>query len=210
MQFTTGGLRNFGFYPTDPHDIVALKLNPTGSALIYSAAIGGNTGSGASRANGVALDSAGNAYLTGETTAIDFPTASFDHTYNGGPTDAFVLKLGPAFNICLLYDPTRAHRRGSTIPIKLQLCDMSGNLSSPNIVLTALNVQLVSSTAPGPGKDSGNANPDNNFRYDASLGGKGGYIFNLSTRGLATGTYNLNFKVVGADPTIYSAPFQVR
>ena len=77
-------------------------------------------------------------------------------------------------------------------------------------MLTALNVQLVSSTAPGPVEDSGSANPDSNFRYDASLGGTGGYIFNLSTRGLATGTYNLNFKVVGADPTIYSAPFQVR
>ena len=200
----------FGSYPTDPNYIVALKLNMTGSSLIYSAAIGGNTGSGASRANGVALDSAGNAYLTGQTSATDFPTASFDHTYNGGPTDAFVLKLGSAFNICLLYDPTRAHRSGSTIPIKLQLCDASGNLSSPNIVLTALNVQLVSSTAPGPVEDSGSANPDSNFRYDASLGGTGGYIFNLSTRGLATGTYNLSFKVVGADPTIYSAPFQVR
>ena len=200
----------FGFFPSDPCEIVALRLNATGSALIYSAAIGGNTGSGASRANGVALDSAGNAYLTGETTAIDFPTASFDHTYNGGSTDAFVLKLGPAFNICLLYDPTRAHRSGSTIPIKLQLCDASGNLSSPNIVLIALNVQLVSSAAPGVVEDSGNANPDSNFRYDASLGGTGGYIFNLSTRGLATGTYNLNFKVVGSDPTIYTAPFQVR
>ncbi len=201
----------FGFIPTDPNDIVALKLNATGSALIYSAAIGGNTGSGASRANGVALDSFGNAYLTGQTSAIDFPTASFDHTYNGGPTDAFVLKLSAAaFNICLLYDPTKAHRRGSTIPIKLQLCDASGNLSSSNIALTALSVQLVSSAAPGPVEDSGNANPDNNFRYDASLGGTGGYIFNLSTRGLATGTYNLNFKVVGADPTIYTAPFQVR
>ena len=200
----------FGSYPTDPDDTVALKLNMTGSALIYSAAIGGNTGSGASRANGVAMDSAGNAYLTGETSAIDFPTASFDHTYNGGPTDAFVLKLGPAFNICLLYDPTRAHRSGSTIPIKLQLCDTGGNLSSSNIALTALSVQLVSSTASGSVEDSGSANPDSNFRYDASLGGTGGYIFNLSTRGLATGTYNLNFKVVGGDPTIYTAPFQVR
>ena len=188
-----------------PADVVALKLNLTGSALIYSAAIGGNTGSGASRANGVALDSAGNAYLTGETSAMDFPTASFDHSYNGGPTDAFVLKLGPTFNICLLYD-----RSGSTIPIKLQLCDPGGNLSASNIALAALSVQRVSSTAPGSVEDSGSANPDSNFRYDASLGGTGGYIFNLSTRGLATGTYNLSFKVVGADPTVYTAPFQVR
>jgi hypothetical protein len=56
-------------------------------------------------------------------------------------------------------------------------------------------------------EDTGNANPDNDFRFDATLGSSGGYIFNLSTRGLA-GTYTLNF-TVGSDPQQHSVLFQV-
>ena len=53
---------------------------------------------------------------------------------------------------------------------------------------------------------TGNANPDSGFRYDAALAG---YIFNLSTTGLSTGTYTLNF-TVGSDPRAYSVPFAIK
>ena len=67
----------------------------------------------------------------------------------------------------------------------------------------------VSSSISGAVEDSGNANPDNDFRFDSTLGGTGGYIFNLSTKGLATGTYNLNFTVTG-DSAAHAATFQVK
>jgi MBG domain (YGX type) len=38
----------------------------------------------------------------------------------------------------------------------------------------------------------------------------GGYIFNLKTSGLKTGTYNINFTVVGASNSSYTAPFGVK
>ena len=47
------------------------------------------------------------------------------------------------------------------------------------------------------------------FRYDSTLGNTGGYVFNLKTTGLATGTYKLNF-TVGSAPTDYSVQFQVK
>jgi hypothetical protein len=50
---------------------------------------------------------------------------------------------------------------------------------------------------------------ENDFRFDSSLGGTGGYIFNLSTKGLVTGSYSLNFTVSG-DTRVYSAGFQVK
>jgi len=116
----------------------------------------------------------------------------------------------PHYNVCLLYDPTKAVKSGSTIPIKLQLCDATGNdLSSSGITLHAVSVTQVSSSISGDVQDSGNANPDNDFRFDSSLGSTGGYIFNLFTRGLTTGTYNLNFTVTG-DTFVYAAPFQVK
>jgi hypothetical protein len=55
--------------------------------------------------------------------------------------------------------------------------------------------------------DSGNANPDYQFRYDAKLGG---YIFNLSTRGLAPGRYGLTFYVGTERSFFYSVAFQVK
>ncbi len=51
------------------------KINAAGSALIYSSYIGG---SGVEFGTGIAVDSAGNAYVTGRTDSPDFPTREPD------------------------------------------------------------------------------------------------------------------------------------
>ena len=117
-----------------------------------------------------------------------------------------------AYGVCRLYDPGRAARSGSTLPIRLQLCDANGaNVSSPAVVLTAVEVRKDSDIITAEVIDSGDANPDDNFRFDPTLGLTGGYIFNLSTRGLAAGTYRLVFTATG-DPTTHSSElvFQVK
>ncbi len=116
------------------------------------------------------------------------------------------------YGVRTLFDQSRAAASGSTIPVKLQLTDAGGiNLSAAGTLVTAIEVRLLSTYAPGELNDAGQSNPDNNFRYDAGLGGASGgaYIFNLSTRGLATGTYVLIFRA-GADPTLHTVQFQVR
>ncbi len=66
------------------------KLNSAGNALVYSTYLGGRN---ADMCWDIALDSAGNAYITGHTTSNDFPTkGAYQATYQGG-TDAFVTKL---------------------------------------------------------------------------------------------------------------------
>ena len=112
--------------------------------------------------------------------------------------------------ICALYDQTKSHKSGSTVPIKLQVCDAAGtNLSSAGIVVNATGLTRVDATASGQLDDSGSANsPDNNFRYDPTLGGTGGYIYNLSTNSLTTGTWRLNFTVDGISG--YSVMFDVK
>ncbi|HEX2386339.1 MAG TPA: SBBP repeat-containing protein, partial [Candidatus Binatia bacterium] len=71
----------------------ALVLDP--AILIYAGFIGGL---GDDRANGIAIDSAGAAYVTGDTDSDQgsFPetTGAFDRTQNGN-TDAFVAKVKP-------------------------------------------------------------------------------------------------------------------
>ncbi|MBI2271476.1 MAG: PKD domain-containing protein [Bacteroidetes bacterium] len=70
------------------------KLNPTGTALIYSTFLGGTSSDNGS---GIAIDAAGAAYVTGSTGSINFPTTagSYDNSYNGAQ-DAFVTKLNAA------------------------------------------------------------------------------------------------------------------
>jgi hypothetical protein len=109
------------------------------------------------------------------------------------------------YNLCIRFDQTRAARAGSTIPIKLDLCTAGGvGASSPSVVLNTDAVRKLSGTASTDVQDAGDANPDSDFRY---LGP--GYIFNLSTKGLTTGTWALDFSVTG-DPLEHSVTFQVR
>ena len=113
------------------------------------------------------------------------------------------------YGICWLYDQTKTVNSGAVVPIKLALCD-SGNAdqSSPTITLTAVALTLVATSSPATLDSAGNSNADNNFRFDSTLGTSGGYIFNLTTAGLATGTYAVSFTVSG-DPTLHSAQFAV-
>ncbi|TMI08125.1 MAG: hypothetical protein E6H40_12740 [Betaproteobacteria bacterium] len=75
------------------------KLNPTGSALVYSTYLGGSGGDGGT---GIAVDAAGSAYVTGSTSSIDFPTVNPLQAAYGGDGDAFVSKLDAAGS-ALLY-----------------------------------------------------------------------------------------------------------
>jgi uncharacterized repeat protein (TIGR01451 family) len=116
------------------------------------------------------------------------------------------------YGVCLLYDPSRAVRAGGTLPIKIQLCDAAGaNVSASMLVVTALQLVKLSDATTATVEDTGNANPDGNFRYDPAVGGTGGYIFNLSTAGLTTGTYALVWSATG-DATRHGSEviFQVK
>ncbi|PYV36234.1 MAG: cell surface protein, partial [Acidobacteria bacterium] len=71
-------------------DAFVTKLNATGSALVYSTYLGGSTDD---FGIGIAVDSAGNAYVAGRTNSTNFPTASPFQAAFGGNLDAFVTKL---------------------------------------------------------------------------------------------------------------------
>jgi hypothetical protein len=74
------------------YDAFVTKLNPTGSALVYSTYLGG---SGNDQGWGVAVDSLGAPYLTGNTNSTDFPTALPFQPNNSGGDEAFVTKFDP-------------------------------------------------------------------------------------------------------------------
>jgi hypothetical protein len=73
-------------------DAFVAKLNPSGSALLYSTYFG----TGAEQANAIAVDGAGNAYVTGSTSSTDLATPdAAQPAYGGGNQDAFVARFGP-------------------------------------------------------------------------------------------------------------------
>ena len=79
-------------------DVFVTKIDPTGSALVYSSYLGG---SGSDRVAGMAVDSSGSIHIAGTTTSINFPTTStaFQSALAGGTcgsepcSDAFAAKI---------------------------------------------------------------------------------------------------------------------
>ncbi len=82
--------------PPGNGDAFVAKLVWNGStlALGYSTFLGGSAGD--ERTNGIAVDSSGNAYITGFTSSSNFPATSgaYQTTLAGG-LDAFIAKLNP-------------------------------------------------------------------------------------------------------------------
>ncbi len=76
-------------------DAFILKLDSSGSELIYSSFVGGENGD--QQAFSVRTDNSGNAYVGGITDSPDFPTTpgAHDSSFNGGLSDCFVLKIDP-------------------------------------------------------------------------------------------------------------------
>jgi hypothetical protein len=82
-------------------DAYVAKLNASGSALVYGTYLGGSAdfgdpGYGVDRGFGIAVDSAGSAYVTGDTDSPNFPVVNPIQTFNYWYSDAFVAELNPA------------------------------------------------------------------------------------------------------------------
>jgi hypothetical protein len=72
-----------------------LKLAPEATALVYSVTFA--TGSACCRGSRIAADSIGRAYVTGTSYSWNVPpTNAVQPTPEGGPSDAFVMRLAPA------------------------------------------------------------------------------------------------------------------
>jgi hypothetical protein len=119
LQSTNGGQYN----------IFISELNPTGDALIYSTYLGG---SGMDAANSIALDTNGNAIITGYTTSTNFPLTNAAQNAFGGESDAFVTKLntnGSALVYSTYLGGSQTENVGAfyTDPIGSVAVDLTGN-----------------------------------------------------------------------------------
>ena len=100
--YVTGNTRSSNFPTVNPvestpagqGDAFVAKLDPTGSTLLYSTYLGG---SAFDSGFGIAVDSSGSAYVSGDTASSDFPVTpgAFQTTLSGGSSDVFLTKLDP-------------------------------------------------------------------------------------------------------------------
>jgi len=90
----TGNAFN-GTFAGGTSDAFILKLNPSGSSLIYSSFIGGND---YDLGTDIVLDKTGNAYIAGHTWSKDFvvTAGAFCMTSTGDTIDGFISKVNPA------------------------------------------------------------------------------------------------------------------
>jgi hypothetical protein len=115
-------------------DAFVTKLNSTGTALVYSTYLGG---SGDDAGKGIAVDAAGNAYLTGQTNSSNFPTAVATQSSLKGGYDAFVTEYNAA---------------GSQIPFSTYLGgtgdeDIGGNFGAIAVDKAGANIYVSGSSA---------------------------------------------------------------
>jgi len=98
QAFVTGQTQSTNFPTANPlqatnaglADVFVTKFSAAGSSLLYSTYLGG---SDYDQSQGIAVDAAGNAYVTGYTGSTNFPTANPLQATNAGGFDVFVMKL---------------------------------------------------------------------------------------------------------------------
>ncbi len=182
-------------------DAFAARLNAAGTGLVYATYLGGG---GEDVAYGVALDSKGNAYVTGYTQSANFPaTTGTTQTANAGGYDAFVTALNPSGK-ALVYS---TYLGGSGDDFGLGIAaDASGDAYITGYT-TSLNYPDTAGalqTAKNTGYDAivTKLNPTGNLVYSTFLGGSEddyGYAIAVDSNGnvYVTGsTASTDFPVV--------------
>ena len=126
-------------------DILIAKLNPSGTDLVYSTFLGG---SGSDYAYGIAVDPAGNVYVTGATSSTNFPaTANALHQAHNRSVCGSISPTAPCNNAFV----TKLNAAGSALMYSTYLNGDSGGVGSNAIAVDSLGQAYVTGDRPSGG-----------------------------------------------------------
>ena len=182
-------------------DAFIVKLNPSGTALLYATYIGG---SGDDRAAAIAVNTSGQAYVTGSTASTNFPLLLPVRTTLGGAKTAFVLKLNATGNQ-LLYS-TYLGGNNYDLGTAIAVDAAGGAYVAGDTLSTNFPVLGGFQAASGGGTDVfvSKLTPAGALSYSTYLGGAanehaGGIAVDASGAAyVAGGTTSTNFPLAGA------------
>jgi uncharacterized protein YjbI with pentapeptide repeats len=179
---------------------VAGALVGAGSLLTaaYGCADGGSGVASCTAAVGTTPVASGGALPTSARGTYTLVVTSRDTVGNVSTASA---TYAVGYGICLQYDPTKPTSIGAAVPIRLQLCEGTRNVSSASIVVEAISID---GGPPPPPNFQGSSNLGNRFRLD---GASKTYTYNLDTTGLSAGPHVMHLRVGGATGSGYFAPF---
>jgi hypothetical protein len=219
-----------GIFVTFDHYIGTVKVRPTFSALAgptitygqSSVTLGGKiTASSTYPPGSVNITLAG----VTESAPISTTDGTFSATFDTAslPVGSYTIQYNYAgdthfqgisgtgtlqvtYGIQPLYNSTKPVHPDATLVIEFQVVDASGNdlsneLSSANVAVTA--VSLVGPNGTSTPRGRGNSNPDNLFRQIGDS-----YQYDLDTAGLTAGTYTLLVRI-GNDPVLHTLTFVI-
>jgi hypothetical protein len=176
FPITAGAFQTTFADPAGSGNVFVTKINPTGTALVYSTYLGGSSDELFSAAgNGIALDSSGSAYVTGSTRSADFPitAGAFQSVHSGAFDNPFVTKLDPTGST-LIYSTFLGEGLGRAIAVDVNgSAYITGTIQGPfpttsgavqrtsgGAFVTKLDptgTSLIYSTLLGGGRDGGEA-----------------------------------------------------
>jgi hypothetical protein len=146
IQSTFGGI----------HDAFLTKLNPAGSALVYSTYLGG---SGNDVGGGIALDAADDAYVAGTTGSSNFPTLNAVQAIFGGRQNGYIAEVnaGSALLFCTYLGGSGADAGGAIALDSAGNIYYAGGTSSTNFPATPGAFQTTQHATIIQGVGTGNA-----------------------------------------------------
>jgi uncharacterized protein (TIGR03437 family) len=184
------------------------KLNPTGSALVFSTYLGGTA---QEAGNGIALDASGNAYVAGWTQSANFPTVTPAQPTLHGMQNAFVTKFSSTGTI--LYSTfLGGHGTDSANAIAV---DSSGSAyvtgSTTSTSFPTVNAMQSTIAGSNDGFVTKLAPAGSSLVYSTYFGGAGGFAIAVDAAGeayVAGATASNSFPVVNAVQSTGGTPAQ--